>query len=58
MTYNDIKSNNPLSPNNQEITIEHNGEITKHNIIGNTKKQAESLLMKTGWYLNSSRNII
>jgi len=59
MTYSDIDtSHNRDSVNCHEIQVECHGEITIHHIHGQTREIAIGNLMRTGWYINSARNVI
>lgn len=57
-TYNGIKAK-PGAINAQPIEVqEADGSIQTHWITGNNREQAISLLVRTGWFLGSCRNIV
>jgi hypothetical protein len=57
MTYEDI-STTRTDVNGYKVKVEHNGKVSTHYILGASKQDAVRRLCSTGWYINSSRNIV
>ena len=58
MKYKDITTNIKHHPNTFIVLIECNGVISEHYVIAKSQENAEHKLSMTGWYINSTRNIL
>jgi hypothetical protein len=57
MTLNDIKCNRDDS-NSNAVTVEHNGTNETIYVTSSSKAHAIQQIERTGWFINSSRNIV
>lgn len=55
--YEDIISEE-CTPGSHKVCVEQNGIFSEHWVSGDSYEDACKKLVQTGWYINSSRNII
>ena len=57
MTLNDIICKREDS-NSNAVTVEHNGTNETIYVTSSSKEHAQQQVKRTGWFINSSRNIV